>query len=57
MKDLVSWVIFLGTIFLVFMQLYAWASFLAFTLLIIMLREINSNLVVLTSEIQNINRK
>jgi hypothetical protein len=43
MKDLVGWLLVVGVVLAIFIQLYAWASFLAFVILMIMLRDINSN--------------
>jgi hypothetical protein len=49
MKDLVGWLLVVGVVLAIFIQLYAWASFLAFVILMIMLRDINSNLCELLS--------
>ena len=55
MMNLIAWVLFFGTMFAIFIQLYAWAAFIAFSLLVILLREINSNLCELLAELKNKN--
>jgi hypothetical protein len=55
MMNLIAWVMFFATMFAIFIELYAWAAFIAFSLLVILLREINSNLCELLAELKNKN--
>lgn len=52
--NLIAWVLFFGAMFAIFfIELYAWAAFISFSLLVMLLREINSHLCELLIELKN----
>lgn len=53
MMNLIAWVLFFGAMFAIFIEIYAGAAFIAFSLLVILLRVINSNLCELLIELKN----
>jgi hypothetical protein len=53
MLNVFAWVLFIGAVLLIFIELYAWAAFTAFTLFILLLREMNSNLCEILVELKN----
>lgn len=53
MLNVAAWILFFGVVFFTFVQLYAWAAFIAFTLLILLLRDMNSNLCEILVAIKN----
>jgi hypothetical protein len=53
MLNVFAWVMFFGIIFFIFIQLYAWAAFIAFTLLILLFRDINTNLCEMIAELKS----
>lgn len=53
MMNLIAWIMFVAVAFAVFLQVYAWACFISFALLMLFLRDMNGNLCEIMVELKN----